>query len=113
MLPYTKLPDYYPTYDCYDDLSTLMRIVNTMQPRIVVEFGTAYGNTVANICRQCPETKVYTVNAQAEEQTGEIVTYELSKAEIGRVYRNHCFSGRVVQIFKNTLELDLSEHLSG
>src|SRR5437588_7889018 len=37
MLPYCPIPDYYPNCDGYDDLSALMRIVRTMQPKIVVE----------------------------------------------------------------------------
>jgi hypothetical protein len=103
------LPPYFgPT--THDDFIPLMKIARSQQPRVVLELGTAHGNTVANICRQCPNARVYTVNAPAEEQTGTLVTYELRREEIGRVYRDQGFGGRVEQIFKNTLDLDLSEY---
>ena len=97
----------------HDDYTPLMRLVVYHRPNVVVELGTAHGNTVANICRQLPETTVYTVNAPLQEQSGEIVTYKLTKDEIGRVYRDAGVGSRVIQIFKNTLQLDLSEHLRG
>ena len=104
--PYTWPPDH-------NDYIPLMSIVKARQPRIVVELGTAHGNTVANICRHSPQARVYTVNAPAEEQSGELITYELTRDEIGRVYRSCGFGDRVVQIFKNTLDLDLSEYFAG
>jgi len=94
----------------HDDLGAVLRIARSLQPKVVVELGTAYGNLTANICRQCPGTKVYTVNAPVENQTGEMVTYRLTKEDIGRVYRRHGYSERVVQIFENTLNLDLSHY---
>lgn len=103
------LPPYY-WYKDHDDFHPIMQIVRSRQPRIVVELGTAHGNLTANICRQCPDATVYTVNAPADLQTGEFITFELSYQEIGRVYRNHGFGDRVVQIFKNTLDLDLGEY---
>jgi predicted O-methyltransferase YrrM len=100
-------------YDDHDDFSPFMRLARSMHPRIVVELGTGYGNLTANICKQCPEAKVYTVNAPAEEQTGSFDTYRLSRETIGHVYRDHGFADRVVQIYKNTLDLELSEYLDG
>jgi len=110
--PYHPLPPWAPQDKDHNDFDSLMKIVKAMQPSVVVELGTAYGNTVANICRQCPQTKVYTVNAPAEDQTGEVVTFELGRDEIGRVYKAYGFSDRVVQVFKNTLDLNLSEYFS-
>ncbi len=103
------LPPYYMFKD-HDDYTPLMKIVKSLQPDVVVELGTAYGNTTANICRHSPGTTVYTVNAPLEVQTGTLTTYHLTAEEIGRVYREEGFSKRVVQIFANTLQLDLSEH---
>ena len=103
------LPPYCGSKN-HDDLIPLMRFLKSLQPKIVVELGTAHGNTVANICRQCPSTAVYTVNAPVDEQTGTLTTYELTREEIGRVYRSHGYADRVIQIFKNTLHLDLSEY---
>src|SRR5262249_19073358 len=58
----------------HDDLTPLLKIVRAMKPRVVVELGTAHGNSAANICRQSPETRVLTVNAPVEDQSGHFVT---------------------------------------
>ena len=101
MPPYCEVTDH-------DDFTPLMRILIGLQPNVVVELGTAHGNTVANICYFCPETRVITVNAPVDVQSGSMITFELSESEIGRVYRNRGFGERVSQIFENTLKLDLS-----
>jgi predicted O-methyltransferase YrrM len=95
-----------------DDFEALMRVVAVRCPRLVLELGTAHGNTVANICHACPEARVVTVNALAEQMSGEVTTFALSKDEIGRVYRRYGFSDRVVQVWTNTLQLDLSPYLT-
>ncbi len=105
------LPPYHK-FDDHDDYTPLMKIVKSLQPRVVLELGTAHGNATANICRQSPQTKIYTVNAPVEEQTGNLTTYDLTVEEIGRVYRQHGFGERVVQIFANTLHLDLSQYFT-
>lgn len=96
----------------HDDFEPLMRMVRRLNPKIVVELGTAYGNTVANICREAPEARVITVNARPEEQSGDLVTCELTDTEIGSVYRNSGYSDRVTQVYENTLNLDLSGYVS-
>jgi len=107
------LPPYWGPTD-HNDLIPLCQIARFYQPRIMLELGTAHGNLVANICRQCSSTHVYTVNALPEEQTGEIITYKrLGPDQIGRVYRQYGYANRVTQIFQNTLKLDLSPYLSG
>ena len=106
------LPPYLGPKD-HDDYAPLMRIVKSRQPDVVLELGTAHGNSAANICKHAPRARVYTVNAPVEEQTGVVTTYDLTREEIGRVYRAHGFADRVVQIFENTLNLDLSRHLAG
>ena len=105
------LPPFVAVERC-DDFGALMRVVAVRCPRLVLELGTAHGNTVANICHACPETRVVTVNALAEQMSGEATTYALSKDEIGRVYRRYGFSDRVVQVWANTLQLDLSPYLA-
>jgi len=97
-------------YDDHDDVTPLMKIVRLLQPQIVVELGTAFGNTTANICRQSPKSKIYTVNAPAEKQTGRFDTFKLTRNKIGRVYRSYGFQDRVVQIYENTLHLDLAQY---
>jgi predicted O-methyltransferase YrrM len=97
----------------HDDYEPLMRIARDLPARIVFEIGTAHGNSVANLCRHSPGCKVYTVNAPVEEQTGRVVTFELTPDEIGRVYRSQGFENRVTQIFANSLHLDLAKYFSG
>ncbi|MGI0060808.1 MAG: class I SAM-dependent methyltransferase, partial [Nitrosotalea sp.] len=94
-----------------DDYSALIRALKRNKPKVVLELGTAHGNTVANICRELPDCKVYTVNALLEDQTGGITTFGLTKDEIGRVYREYGYGSRVVQIYENTLKMDLSRYL--
>jgi len=97
----------------HDDFSPLANIVEYIDPQVIVELGTAYGNLTANLCNLCPSAFIHTVNAPADLQTGTSVTYSLSKEEIGRVYREHGFDQRVNQILSNTLNLDLRPHLRG
>jgi len=99
------------THNDHDDFSPLIAFAKVRQPRIILELGTAQGNTVANLCRVCPEAHVYTVNAPLGIQTGDITTFQLDAQAIGRVYRNHGYEARVVQIYENTLHLDLARHL--
>jgi predicted O-methyltransferase YrrM len=106
------LPPYLGATD-HDDFSALMRIARAQRPRVIFEFGTAHGNSAANLCRQCPDARVYTVNAPAELQTGASITFELSASEIGRVYRDHGYGGRVTQILQNSLDLNLGDILPG
>jgi hypothetical protein len=105
------LPPFVETERC-NDFEALMRLVAARCPALVLELGTAHGNTVANICQACPETRVVTVNALAEQVTGEVITFALSKDEIGRVYRRYGFSDRVVQVWANTMQLDLAPYLA-
>jgi predicted O-methyltransferase YrrM len=106
MPPYAGPPDH-------NDLVPLLTIARATMPALVVELGTAHGNSAANICRQCPQARVYTVNAPAEDQSGTLVTYELTRSEIGSVYRNYGYDSKVTQIFQNTLSLNLSSYLGG
>ena len=96
----------------HDDYTAVIRVAQFARPRIALELGTAHGNTTANLCLACPQAKVYTVNAEAAEQTGASTTYDLTAEEIGRAYRNHGLSDQVVQIFKNTLHLNLAAWFS-
>ena len=105
------LPPFVMAKRC-NDFEALMRLVAARCPKLVLELGTAHGNTVANICQACPETRVVTVNALAEQMSGEATTYTLSKDEIGRVYRRYGFSDRVVQVWANTLQLDLATYVA-
>jgi len=96
----------------HDDFVPLMKIATSLGPRVIVELGTAHGNTVANLCRTLPECRMYTVDAPAELQSGRDVTFSLTPEQIGRVYRQHGYAEHVVQILANTLSLDLAQYLS-
>jgi len=97
----------------HDDLLPLLNIVKKFNPKNVLELGTAYGNIVANICNISSEIFVYTVNALPEQISGTITSCILKKDEIGRVYKKHGFSNRVVQLYQNTIDLELSEYFDG
>jgi len=71
-----------------------MKIVQCLRPRKVVGLGTAHGNLTANICRESPEAMVFMVNAEREEQSGELITFMRGSHEIGRIYRKYRFEGR-------------------
>jgi predicted O-methyltransferase YrrM len=107
-----NLPPYHWTRG-HDDYAPLMRLARIHQPRVVVELGTANGNLTANLCRQLDQARVYTVNALASDQTGHDQKYRFDSDDIGRVYRQYGFADRVVQIFENTLHLDLGRYLDG
>lgn len=112
ILEHVCLPPYAGPDD-HDDFTALMSIARARQPRIIVEFGTAFGNLTANLCRQCPDSIVYTINAPAENQTGRMVTYSLAAGEIGSVYRRLGFGSRVTQILKDSRDVDLKDYLPG
>lgn len=94
----------------HDDIRPLLALISSRQPKVIVELGTAHGNTTANIFQQNPEATIYTVNAPIDEQTGEITTFDLTYNEVGCVYKSYEFAGRINQIYKNTLHLDMSEY---
>jgi len=112
ILDQISLPPPYvdPKTHDHDDLTPLVRIVRHLKPKMILELGTAYGNTVANLCKVC-EARILTVNALPEQLSGQFVTYALTKDEIGNVYRRYGFEDRVTQIYANTLDLDLMSHL--
>lgn len=93
----------------HDDYDALAKVARMWHPKSIVELGTAYGNTVANLCLLCPEAQICTVNAPASSQTGVTVTFSLNEDEIGRVYRAHGLGHRVTQVLCNTLDLNLGQ----
>jgi predicted O-methyltransferase YrrM len=116
IVPLTKvgicIPPYCAPHD-HDDFAALMSIARCTRPRLILELGTAFGNTTANLCHYCPEATLVTVNAPAERQTGTMTTFSLAADEIGRVYREHGFEDRVRQVLCNTLDLELGPVLGG
>jgi len=113
ILDQVSLPPPYvdPQTHDHDDVTPLMRIARHLDPKIILELGTACGNTVANLCKLC-QARVITVNALPEHLSGKFVTYALTKDEIGNVYRRYGFENRVTQVYANTLDLDLTDHLA-
>lgn len=101
------LPPYYGPAK-HDDVTPLLRIVQSLRPRCVLELGTAHGNTTANICANSV-ARVVTVNALPEQISGAATTFTLRPDEIGRVYRSHGYAERVVQVYANTLSFDHRE----
>ena len=95
----------------HDDVTPLMQITKYISPKIVIEFGTGYGNLTANICRWS-RAHVFTVNALPDQISGINTTYSLEKELIGLVYRKYGYQNRVTQIYENTLNLDLSYYFN-
>ena len=93
-----------------NDYSILFSLMEYIEPKVFLEFGTAYGNTVANICAQ-HNSKVFTVNALPEQIEGRVKTYTLTKNDIGKEYRQHGYSARIKQIYANTKNINLSNYL--
>ena len=96
----------------HDDLGAALRIARTLRPTLVCEIGTAHGNLAANLLKVCPHAGLITVNATAELQTGNVVSYSLDAREIGRVYRKYGYEPRVQQVLVNSLNLDLHRYTS-
>lgn len=72
--------------------------------RILLEIGTAAGQTTALMASNAPEATVYTVNLPPEEvaEGGRNISYAPAREEIGRYYREKGL-GNVRQILANTL----------
>ncbi len=95
---------------CFKDYSILISLIKQLNPSTILELGTAHGNTVANICSES-EAQVITVNALPEQIDGSIITFTLSKEEIGKVYRDNGYENRVTQIYENTKNLNILEYI--
>jgi len=100
----------YRGKDEHDDFTFIHSLVNQNRPKIIVELGTALGNTTANICKQLPESKVYTVCALPDQISGDHITDAFTKEQIGRVYREYGYEEQVTQIYTDTIDMDLSEN---
>jgi predicted O-methyltransferase YrrM len=103
-------PFYYDT--AHDDFFPLMKLAGALDPAVIVELGTAHGNTSANLALNCPRARIVTVNAPLELMTGSSTTYSLKREEIGEVFVAAGFAGRITQVFANTLDLDLAPSLA-
>lgn len=84
------------------DFDVLISLANHIKPNHVFEFGTAAGNTVANLCRYT-EATVTTLNAAAANTSGIHRTYDIEENQIGHVYRAHGYDSRVHQIVADSL----------
>lgn len=108
-LEHICLPPYYGEKE-FDDYSVIMSVIASRRPSLILELGTAHGNTVANICNLC-DAQVYTLNALPDQISGNKITFTLDKDEIGIIYREKGYSDRVIQIFENTLNIDFRHYL--
>lgn len=87
-----------------DDFNFLINLAKLVDPENVFEFGTAEGNTVANLCKNT-DASVVTVNALFGDTSGTLRTMDLTKSAIGHVYRENGYAERVTQIFSDSLSL--------
>jgi predicted O-methyltransferase YrrM len=110
LFPYKRASDRDTA--THDDYGTLMRVLDAVEPRILIELGTAHGNTTANLCKRFADLRVVTVDAPKNMLTGDATTFALTETEIGRVYRKHIRTNQVTQLFQNTLDLKFGAELS-
>ena len=86
------------------DAESLLSVCCNINPRTIVEIGTANGQTTALMAQHAPDATVHTVNIPPEEisEGGKLVTAGFSREIIGSSYREQgCTNVR--QIFANTL----------
>ena len=100
----------YRGNDSHDDFTFIHSLVNEQKPNIILELGTALGNTTANFCKLLPDVKVYTVCALPEQISGDHITDAFKKDEIGRVFRKYGYKEQVTQIYEDTMNLDLQKN---
>jgi len=84
------------------DYPFLMNLARKIQPNCIFEFGTASGNTVANLCKYT-SASVVTLNAVVANTSGDHRTYDLAKEEIGGVYKKYSYQDRVQQIYCDSM----------
>jgi len=84
------------------DFPFLVSLAKSIQPDVIFEFGTASGNTVANLCK-FTNAQVVTLNAVVENTSGNYRTYDLSREEIGSVYKKYGYQDRVQQIYIDSM----------
>lgn len=94
----------------HDDFSILINLITYYKPQLILEIGTGFGATTANICANS-DSKIYTVNALPEQIQGKVITYSLAENKIGSVYKELGFGHRVNQIFSNTEDIDFLDYL--
>lgn len=95
------MPPYYGP-NTNQDYPFLMSLAKSIQPGVIFEFGTASGNTVANLCKYT-SAQVVTLNAVVDSTSGKYRTYDLSKEEIGGVYKKYGYQDRVQQIYCDSM----------
>lgn len=105
------MPPYYGPKD-KSDFHILINLAISRSVREVFEFGTARGNTVANLCKYT-DARITTLNALPEETSGTFRTYDLDQNQIGSVYRDHGYRDRVQQILEDSMNFIPEEYNPG
>lgn len=96
------MPPYYGPEN-NQDYPFLMNLAKKIQPDNIFEFGTASGNTVANLCKYTG-ARVVTLNAVINNTSGNQRTYDLEKEQIGAVYIKYSYQDRVQQIYCDSMD---------
>lgn len=95
------MPPYYGPEN-NKDFDFLINLAIKSQPKTIFEFGTASGNTAANLCRYT-SANVFTLNAVRSDTSGNHRTYDLSIEQIGSVYTKYGYQDRVHQIYCDSM----------
>jgi hypothetical protein len=93
-----------------NDVGIALTLIQQAQPNVIVELGTGRGAFTANLCA-VTDAHVYTVNALPEQISGRITTFALTDQEIGSVYRDQGYAGRVSQVYADTRNVRYDELL--
>lgn len=88
------------------ELFVIAAVSSAVQPRLIVEFGTADGRTTLNLARNSPaDCRIVTINLPLEEDSG-----HAQETAVGSRFLNTTESTRIVQIWGDTRTVDLSPY---
>lgn len=91
------------------DLPMMLQIALHLDPKHILEIGTAHGNAAYNLAAYCPSANIITVNALPDQIKGRNITSAFSKDEIGRVFRDKPEAERIRQVYADSKNLTKKE----
>lgn len=100
----------------FHDILCLLALAVTQQPQGVLEFGTFWGSTTANLARNLPNATVHTIDLPPDPAEAAVLMADrpvddehlIASRQLGKAFRNGPFSDRVVQHAGDTATYDYS-----
>ncbi len=98
----------------FEDVAAILALAIAQQPKGVLEIGTFWGSTTANLARNLPLAKVHTIDlpldaAGLEESiAGQPVNdlHLIQSRQVGRAFRGTALEARITQHFGDTAKYD-------